>query len=56
MANHYVSLLDFTTEAGNSGRCDAILIGANNIGSVSRHDGLLVDIVNESIEKDYNNM
>ena len=30
------------------------LIGGNNIVSVPRHDRLLVDMVNESIEEDYN--
>ena len=27
-------------------------VGGNNIVSVPRHDGLLVDMVNESIEED----
>ena len=30
------------------------LIGGENIVSVPRHDGLLVVMVNESIEEDYN--
>ena len=35
-------------------RCDAALIGDNNIVSVPLLDGLLVDMVNESIEEDSN--
>ena len=54
MVNHQVSLRDLTVDAGIPGRCDVTLIGGNNIVSVSRHDRLLVDMVNESIEVDYN--
>ena len=52
MVNHQVSLRDLTVEAGIPG--DGILIEGNNIVSVLRHDGLLVDMVNESIEENYN--
>ena len=38
----------------HSGRCDSVLIGDKNIVSVPRHDGLLVDMVNESIQEDLN--
>ena len=49
MVNPQLSLLDLTVEAG-IGRCDAELIGGKNIVSVPHHDGLLVDMVNDSIE------
>ena len=52
MINHQVSLQDLTVEAGTPG--DETLIGGNNIVSVPGHDRLLVDMVNESIEEDYN--
>ena len=52
MVNHQVSLRNMTVEAGISGQCDVTLIGGNNIVSVPRHDRLLVDMVNESIEED----
>ena len=38
----------------HSGRCDAELIGGKNIVSVPHHDGLLLDMVNDSIEEDSN--
>ena len=38
----------------NSGWCDVTLIWDNTILPVPSHDGLLVDMVNESIEEDYN--
>ena len=54
MVNPQVSLLDLTADAGIL--CDMMrkFIGSNNIVSVLRHDGLLVDMVKEGIEEDSN--
>ena len=53
MVNPQVCLMDLT-RSWHSGRCDAALIGGNNIVYVPRHDGLLAYMVNERIEEDSN--
>ena len=54
MVNPQMSYLDVTVEAGIPGDVMRALIGDNNIVHVPRHDRLLVDMGNESIEEDLN--
>ena len=54
MVNPQVSLFDFTVEAGIPNDVMRTFIEDKNIVSVSRHDGLLVDLIKEGIEEDSN--
>ena len=50
MVTPHMPLLDLTAEFGHSERCDAVLIDGKNIVFVPRHDGFLVDMVNDGFE------
>ena len=52
MVNPQVPFLELTVEAGIPGDVMRELMGGKNIVCVSRHGGLLVDMVNEGNEED----
>ena len=54
MVNPQVYLLDLTADASIPNDVMRALIGGNTIVSVPRHDGLIVDMVNEGLGEDVN--